>query len=327
MSVVDVHERFHSRSGSEGESSVNIKRVFHVVVDDVNDDYTTIRDYGGSDLPKMWKELPNDSNYVVKGIEAKPMGGEGDQFDWEVTYSYSNRDNTDPSADETANDPTDLPPEIDFDFDVVDEVVENAYAKGADIGTGQGIRNSPSVPVLNSARDPFDPPVTEEDYRLIINIKRNEKPDDFDPNLAAEYQGTINIKQIMIAGVSIAEYEGLLRMYKGSVAWNASGNEYWVVNYQIVVNRKTWIKMILDRGYYTYVYGVTVRQRIKDDMNIDVTVPYLLDGGGGILAETNPATGLPAPVFLDYQTKWMMAWNNLDLPVDKSGTLKVEEVE
>ena len=145
MSVIDVTERFHNRSGSESESSLTVKRVFHVVVDDVNDDFVTIKNYTGTDLPKMWEEHPGDSKYIVNNREGRPMGGEGDQFDWEVTVSYTNKSKNDPSADIT-DDPTKLPPEISFDFETVEEIAENAYAKDNDIGTNDPTRNDPDVP-------------------------------------------------------------------------------------------------------------------------------------------------------------------------------------
>jgi hypothetical protein len=171
------------------------------------------------------------------------------------------------------------------------------------------------LPVANSARDPFDTPVQEDEYRPTIVIERNRST--HNAALAQSVRNTVNASAITVAGILIGERQGLIKQFGARAAYE---NGTTFVRERIVIElAPSHVRYVLDRGFRVLTpaavpgpTGVTFqipgKALITDQQGLPITSPELLDGGGGILPEGSP------PVFLEFNTKRAASWAGLNLP-------------
>jgi hypothetical protein len=304
MSIEWVHEK--SRSGKVDKNGRHYVRNYQVKVSAITDTIPTIADYfqSTSELPYVYDFYPSDTNAICTDLDIR-RDDEGRLF-WNVAVHYRPRNQNLISGDESIAFPWQARPLIDFDWARLNKVVDRAYRMTKDdSGASQDERESPSVPIENSAGQSFDPPIMQDVSNLVIKIRRNEK--DFSPGRAEKYKNTINSEQLVVADVKIEPKCGLMRGIRGKPAWNEDGQKYWEVEYTIEVRPDTHIRKILDVGYYTKDEDGEWTP-IKDTDDNYVTEPKKMDGEGGVLADGAD------PVYLEYQTYYAINWTNLDLP-------------
>ena len=294
MSVVSVNEARMSRSGSKGISApAQWDRAFLVETNDIEDGQAVVLEATG--IPDLRDPHPDASYMVCKHVDAKLFE---DDFHWMVTVNYSIE------GVNVGTSPDDDEPKISFGVAVHERVADKHYIAG----DTQGL---PTGGVLNSAKDPFDPPVMDTKYNMVISVTRNESLADFDPNAMMVFEDTINTVAIDIAGVTIAPYEGWMRAIKADKWWDAEGDIYYSVAYEIEVDRETFIVKVLDRGFYELGL-VDTRIPILDTEGNLVQEPFKLDGNGRKLSDTSPDS-----VYLDFYTKWRKDFNTLNLPTEE----------
>jgi hypothetical protein len=198
-----------------------------------------------------------------------------------------------------------MPADISFNTIGRKRVVEKAYQEDDTFG-------SPTQAVVNSAQQPFDPPIMSEDFLPLITIRRNERLTDFDPNVKLQYMNTINAVNVTIAGMHLAAYTAWMRRISPTRRWKANGDMYWDVTYEIVVDQATHYQRILDQGYFIISSGgvptLYELEAIKDIEGVPVTAPALLDGTGARLAKGADA------VYLNFLTLFPVSWKALNLP-------------
>jgi len=159
--------------------------------------------------------------------------------------------------------------------------------------------------IVNSAEDPFDPPLMKKRKIRIITISENLSSYDDDTHQA--YIDTINNGSETVAGKTIAAYKGKIEDIS---CRNASRNsyDYYIRTVKIAVwcdPQGDWRRSVLDQGANRLVSGVSKRCIVEGKQ---VTRPVLLDGSGGQLAKGG------TPQFLSFEIESYTSWSGLSLP-------------
>lgn len=142
--------------------------------------------------------------------------------------------------------------------------------------------------VLNSAGDPFDPPVMIDDSRRVVTVKKNLAAP---PSWILSYQDAVNSDAFTLDGIPIAVGEAKLqRVSVGK--WNyRNGVAFRTVNMVIHLQKNGWHQKPLDAGFRMKVTisGEEKRQLItmtnEDGGTEYPVVPAPLDFAGAPLAD------------------------------------------
>jgi len=230
---------------------------------------------------------------------------------WYATLSYRTKQQTSSSED-----PLDSNSMVDFDTVPMSYVIDKAYDDDDDQG-------SPTKEVLNTAGDPFDPPMTGEKQLDLIIIEKNYPS--FDPADAKIFRDTMNEGALTIGGMPIGDGQGWMRLVKPRTQFKTDGQSYERVRFEILVNDEGWKRKPLSQGYYQYTGGVKAKKNVirmsdissdiddDDDGDIPVTDPQRLGEDGSLLGPTATAH------FMDFQVLFKKGWRALNLPVRKDG--------
>lgn len=193
-----------------------------------------------------WHE--SDSLSWCNGISVQQSAECGQSWTATVEYGWFEIDENPLDADE----------EVEWDL--------NAYERTVDQDTAGDA-------ILNTAGDPFDPPVMRDDSRPVLTIVKNEA--DFDPSLTYEYRDTVNLYTFFGAPprtVKLKSRKG--RKIKDS---RVSGGSYWQVTYVFEFDAATFDKVILNAGLRQLVSGE--QKQIFVD-GVPASAPQLLDSAG-----------------------------------------------
>ena len=322
MSVLWVNERFFGRPGNDAEDAPRTKaRTFQAETDNVEDDSGVILD--DPNIPEMGSEYPPGSGWIVTNRLAEPES-DVDGNHWKIVVRYVLK-NTATSVIES-DWPWNKDPVINFSFGRVQTVLENAYAKDAPYSVaGPGafnpigaavLRNAPSIPVHNSAKQPFDPPIMQERTLMKIEIDLALRHSNFDPNERLKpYVNTINKDQneITIASIKIPQFTGFMQDIRAGKAWTQTTPEraYWNLHYTIIIDQQTHLYKIQDKGWFTLA---TTSADVSDKWApiLDTSSPprrvteaVLLDGNGQEMSATDTMWVIP------YHGYWETTWANL----------------
>lgn len=152
-------------------------------------------------------------------------------------------------------------------------------------------RDADGVDVLNSASEPFDPPVTVDDDRLILNVVRCEQY--FDPGLADTYKNSLNDAPWMGADTGTIKLKPIVAVLRK----DQDIGYYYEVSYQFEWDKDGWNKPVRDQGVneLVVVSGTTKRMPILTATGVPVQDPVPLDGSGAALAVGSDV------VYLDYK--------------------------
>lgn len=292
MSISSVHERYQERQARATPEGRFFTRVFHVVTTDVTTAQVDI--FADTSIPNIYDPFPGADDAICKNIASEVF--HEDQVQWLVICEYGPRK----QVEEGNTHPTDLPAVISFGYQQYRRAVEKAYRATDDV-------TNPTLPVQNSAGQPFDPPLVDVVSNQVITINRNEKTSAFDPNKAANYKDTLNKNPITVAGVQIAALQGRIRKIGSRTAWDEEGLGYWEVTYEVEVDRKYHVRKPLDIGFYQLDSAGELTS-IKDSEGEAVTEPVKLDGAG---QELGPGGD---PVYGSFQTLFAVDWAPLGLP-------------
>ena len=180
---------------------------------------------------------------------------------WIVDVNYS----TDLSKIERTDAPLEETPEIGWSFASTQVVVEKD-------------RNGAAI--VNSAGQPFNPPLTRERYALVLNYSSNVA--NYDPIVALDYMDTVNN----------APFYGAQRGQCRLVKWEAQRKVtaidgapafYWNQQIEIHFLRQGWAEELLDRGPKEKVNNQLVGAS-DPDSGLSDTEARLLDGNGRFLS-------------------------------------------
>lgn len=169
--------------------------------------------------------------------------------------------------------------------------------------------------IINSAGDPFDPPVQQEYSNLRVSITKNfVDGSGFVVSNIQEFQNTVNLNEETIVGMEVpAKRARMVNIEAYPFPYvNDFGNTttFWKVTFLIEIYGEEWgaNTRILDRGFnYLDDSGIKQPYKVGDDDD-QSSEPVLLDGSGGQLGDGDD------PVFLDFLTFEPKDWSTLSIP-------------
>lgn len=294
MGIVSVGEKLDgSRSGNINRLwQRHYVRTFVVETDSPKVGAIQVRDAPG--LPSLGAFYTNglptdDPNYeadhgsFLESGEAV-LDSDGAGMQWTVTLNYGPYVPFD-------QDPSLWPIKVSFGGERTEKVIYFDKGGGA---------------IVNSAGDPFDPPITIDDSRSTMTVTRNELVSVFDLTLAEMYRDKINIAdwngfealtvKCGIISTSEPQYDSNARVY------------YYTVTYPFMIDRKGWIKKILDAGCNELdpTSGLPTPIMNKGQQ---VSDPVPLDGSG----HRNPPAADPVTIEVDAYEEVDFSGLNIDL--------------
>jgi len=338
MAVLSANEIFEERKAQKTLTGMTATRAWKVQAEDNTS--TPADAIAGSGIAKIGDAYPGLEGVKCISLSAKPYEA---GFMWIVSAEYSISQTT--TSDGGGNGhghghPTEQDAQISFDHQTYEIARDDSYnytttptsdplypADGftpANITaiTPTDVRGHPSKQILNSCRQRYADPAIIQKFNLVINIDINEDDDQYDPDIATKYLGTLNAKKITIASIEIPPLCGKMKKFGGQMAFDSDGKLYWKVHYEIEIDKETHAKRVLDSGLYE---AITVTDSfgnhlaytpIKDTEGNAITEPVPLNGGGS-------KAMIGEEWYFTHIVDWMEDWTPLGLPVNKNGSRKI----
>lgn len=230
----------------------------------------------------------------------------------------------DPDGNPT-NDPLHFREEITRGFVTRTRPVERAEYLGGFTNAHGGIAQrartaaqggNPIGPIISSAMQVYDPPLTEEVSYPVLRITRSERG--YDGGTYDEYIDTINVDEFAIEkpwylfSESFAPYTVMMNDISAALHFH-NGFSYWRVMYELYIDPSGWDVELPDRDVVArampgdpngkggtwsnddFVAGMPRNRQLLDPNGVPINRPVLLDGDGQPLENQ-----LDPPVY----TKW-----------------------
>ncbi len=247
---------------------------------------STNQTVNGVRIPAMWESHPYEQFIYVKDKQVAMADG---PLHWRVTVYY-----------EYVANPLNEPYTAEWMFVDSYEPID---------------RDRQHKALVNSADEPFDPPIQEEAHDIILRIVRNEQS--YNPLVASNFKKSVNESQFLWfppQTVKCPVYESV-RMRKANLF-------YCQVKYEFAIRTDMdsesqyigWKRRILDQGFREKTgnneNGQPKYALIKDDDGSPVSQPVLLNGSGERLAAEAD------PVFLTFETKNLMDFSVLGFGIN-----------
>lgn len=290
MAVVSVNEIHERRSASADEQGNYRRRAFRVVCNAVSDGPSIAIQASG--LPTVGDNFPGSTTIKCRSI-GEPESP--DRLVYIFTFDYSDVSNSTSGTATVDPNPLNRPADIEWGGTPYRVSVER------DVETDE--------PFVNSAGDPYDTQLEEEQERPLCIIERNVSSHSV--ATANSLRNTVNSASITVAGETIGEREGLMKRISARAAYEG-GVSYIRERIEIEL-APSHVRQVLDRGYRirNVVSGPVFQMeatQITDSNGLPITTPALLNGSGGVLA----ASG--TPVYRAFNTKVATSWASLSLP-------------
>ena len=281
MAVTAVHELWTGRDGEWTEDQRSYTRVFRVETNDKADHAGIIETHG--QIPKIGTPFPAD--YNARCVSVSPRSESFSPYIWLTTCVYRSKGKDEGSPPEF--DPTSDRAVIRWNTEVYQRVCHKAYwstttAEAAD-PRPPAAPATPEIGVVNSAGDPFDPPVMIDDCRFGVTVTKNLS---YVPVELLDYVNSINDDEVTIDNVDI----GKRRLKVMSVAvsdWKERNwTDYREVSVAFSVATVDHIPQQLDQGFREKFDKTIDGDRLSRRKNIDnedgghLNAPILLDGEG-----------------------------------------------
>jgi hypothetical protein len=213
-------------------------------------------------LPVIGEVHPDDAGAWCTTLNVDPS----DPWKgWTVTAEYS-------TERELAEDPTADPAEITWGYEQFQKPAVTNYA-------GQAI--------VNSAGDPFDPPIMIDDSRPYVTISKNLASV---PVWIMTYQDAVNSSSFVVDGVTVGA--GLAKMQNITVTRGQSRNgiSFRTVTFSIHLQKQGWQSRQLDAGFREVTYSGEL-QNIRNPGDDELpAAPVPLNGSGMALENPSPST-------------------------------------
>ncbi len=315
MAVVSIYEVWTGRTGQDTFTKRRTyARVFEVWTDTAFDDVVSV----GSCplLPRLGNGYPSDPPAVC--VAVKPQQDDETPLRWMVTIDYDTQPETpqklanqqQPSGGggpgggspqgpgQVPENPLARPPSWKGGFQQTTKVLAEAFK--FDPATGNQLPGS--VPVRNSAKLPFDPPVTVEESYVVLTVTRNVAL--LDLGKLKDLRDAVNSKPWYGLNPRCARVVGIDfgSKFENNVF-------FWELSHQIAIKDDTWDLRKLDAGFAVLIHeqrlndpqgGVDRWKVITDENGEPIKEPVPLDGAGGQKKPGDPETYL---VFQGYKQR------------------------
>ena len=289
MSVTIHRETTAERGSSEKAAPFNfeLRRSFSVHTDAV-DTEATIANHAST--PDLGDSHPNNSFAICVGRQIKQV--DGSNYDWIVTVRYA----TDWETVETETDPTDFRPVVSWGTQFVQTVLTK------DVVTDEAI--------VNTAGDPFDPPLMTDRPLTTCNVVGNFTAI---PTWLFSLRNKVNDSALTIRGVTVAAELALIRNLSISDARYKNGTIYYRVELELLIDEDGHKVKVLNDGMHeldTTRTGDEKRTHIMFDGE-PISQPVPLDADGKRISSDD----LPASaVILDFYQYATADFSVLNLP-------------
>lgn len=265
---IDVKETFQARRSTQGKDwKRTYTRTWRAITNDPHVDACEVRESCPVAIGQTYAAgSRSDFGSFVQSITAECSDSDGKG--WTITAEYGPYD-----ANQWPQNPTERTPKVSWSFAQFEAIAD---------------QDVDGNPILNTAFDYFDPPVTKDDSRPILTIVRNEAT--FDENLAEDYKDTVNAdafwgkdaKTVKVSNIS-AEW-----------AFDSDIGFYFIVTYEFHVNKDGWKKKPLNQGMRQLSSDGSKQQQILVN-GAPISSPALLDEDGVVLAAGAD------PVYLEFE--------------------------
>lgn len=260
MTVTFIEELPDGRRGTNTKGVRTYTRQFKLTSDSQADGPYTVG--SNASLPKIGSVHPEDAGAFCTTLTVEnsdPWMG------WTVTAEYS-------SEFTLAENPTNDPAIITWGSEQFQRVV---------------IVDKDGDAVVNSAGDPFDPPIMADDSRRYVTVTKNLSNV---PTWILNYQDAVNSDTFTVDGVSVGI--GIAKMQSVTVSTVQSRNatNFRQVTFTMHFQPNGWHAKPLDAGFRQVVYGGGI-ENIRNEGDDELpAAPVPLDGAGQALASPSPAT-------------------------------------
>lgn len=214
---------------------------------------------------------------------------------WACTINYGPWD---PLTHTATGNPIDQPVDVSFQWQVFEQAADIAMVPNSDPPT--------YVPVVNSAGDPFDPPVTREQLKGVMRVAWNSLT--FDPATFFAFGNMINAdvwNGFPKYSIKFSPPNMPQRLYSQFL-----GQNYYRLEGEFCFNPNDggWNAMPIDRGYRA-LNGSGVPYKIVDAYGQPISQPALLNGSGAVLTTLSSYVQIPLQVYTS--TQFATAFPNL----------------
>ncbi len=300
MAIKQVTENWEDRTVTDTESGKQAVRTFTVDFDELNNPAARpVLALRHAFIPKRGSMFPYDRAMFVDSRTVAP--GEGPLV-FKVTCNYITKTTgISVSGSSGASGPLSQKPEISWTFATSEEPID---------------RDINGKPILNSAQESFDPPISQSKDDLVLRYVRNERF--FNPRFAMRFKGAVNSSTFL--GVS----PGLVKctVFDGDKVYDNEFSDYFVVTYEfqfrlgmVAGKQYGWLRRILDQGFRELLGknedGTPIWENIKDNAGNPLSEPALLNGSGRELALQTPPKGH----FLKFQTHHKQPFSALNIRI------------
>ena len=292
MSVVNVTRSWSGQQAGDGRQGASVTEVYSVLLDAPSKTgHLQAKNAGG--VPRLGQRHPNLAGLYVTDRNATP---EGPSL-YEVAVTYGPRE--DAAGGAAGEDLTINEAQVQWGWEESTEAVDADF-KG--------------LPILNSAGEPFDPPLSKTVRDRVCTIRRYEADTKARRDLLNAYDDVVNSDAIY----GYAPGRGRLR--NGFRRLRSGGARALDVTYEIVFRAKppwmpdanVWDRRLLDQGYRTLgpvgADGLKTLIPIAGPDGTPVSQPARLNGAGGRLADG------AKPVWLLYRFHEWRRFAELNLP-------------
>ena len=310
MAVIDITETTDA-DYTPSKSGRTAKRTFTVKLDGTDTaaaaPFVAVRaSAGGVRVPRVGETHPNDPWLIVGNIAPKRIGH---GILWEITVNYATKSTTGTGGGTGADNPLEEPPRISESYRTTVEPIDT---------------DTDGNPIVNSALEPFDPPLSEEVVDRILTISHNriDRIRDLE-----DFQGSVNADDVKVRGETIRAGTARIFITQDEV-FVSKGFSYYATQFEITIREKgqmpklsqTWERRLLDQGFREYLGRATLAiegvveigdplyANFVDQNGKQITEPTKLDGKGGKLKDK------ANPVWLYYKTKRKKSWVALNPP-------------
>ena len=245
MAVIFVGEKRDGKEGSQVVGSITDRRTFIVRTDNQQDGRVTVLAAAG--LPRMFDLYQTDTDVDHASHAIRRNARQTSRFVWEVTIEYSTEVEFE---SEEVQDFLGVPIRVAISWVKDQEVIEGSIEE-----VSQNPDKAPlSDGAVNSAGEPFDPPVTKDVSRMVLTFHQNEPT--YSILRARRYVDRINSDPWFGFGPQELKMEAIVTPGKQSVIQNDIPVQFYPIQYVIAVNLQTWNKFILNQGTFYREGGI-----------------------------------------------------------------------
>jgi hypothetical protein len=295
MSFLTYHEDWQSRRAEKTTSGRRYWRswVFTasttgsgITIEDDPNESDILQQFGSQpDLPTIRASVhPNDSAAYAVEVQVEPRDGQ--PHVWNAVVQYETARGATVPEEVSTEDPLDRPAEIEWSF------IQREYVLEID-------KSAPPLYVVNSANEPFDPPLIEQDIIPVVRITRNQE--NFYYGAIKTYVNKVNSSTFWSdwpAGTVLMSSITANQLVEGGVL-------YWRVTYELQLRIDGWQLDVMDRGFRQLVDGKP--QVITDENGEPFNTPQCLDLSGHLLPPTQD------PEYMTFYPKAEVDFGPLDL--------------